>query len=160
MKPKQKATIAARPSYTSAYAACARYFLLREGLGAAGSKPMNPDDVIQGTRMSGDNPTLLELLDLARALHKAGVVEGEPSWHLLCVEFTRPDLPIAGAPGGRNKLALLRESGTRITETEYLVRLSAVMRDVREELESRRWVPRTPKQSPSYPRTAPSPRSR
>lgn len=142
-----RAACEVRPSYVSASAACSRYFMLVEGLSVAGSHPMDPDDVIKGTRTSTDKETLLEMLDIGNALHKAGVVEGELAWHLLRVEFTRPDLPIGGPARGRNKLSELRREYPRaasLNESEYLSRLAEVMRRVRAELEYRRWIPTRP----------------
>ena len=165
MRPKDKRVPrfipAPLPHYSSAWAACSRYFLLVEGLGVAGSHPMDPDQVLKGTRTSTDKATLLEMLDLGNALHRAGVVEGDIEWHLLCVEFTRSDIPISGPIGGRNKLTVLRAvcpAAKSLNETRYLDRLADIMRDVRDELEHRRWIPI--QQRRSSPPTSQSHRSR
>ena len=152
--------------YFSESSALSRFFLLREGLAVAGSQPMNPDDCIKGTRMSTDRAAMLELLDLGSAIAATGIdarhvstrrlydrklkssydycVYADERFAVMEIEYTLCHLPVEGPRFGANKCEETRRRCERtsvINGQAYMRVLNAAKDLVRQELESRCWIP-------------------
>jgi hypothetical protein len=115
-----------------------RYFTLKTVLGKPGSFPLKPDDVRPTTRSSADSATLIEWIDLSSVI--APLSDRQKA--VLFVEYTRPDIPIAGPRGGLNKLEELRSRcGIGMDEDTYIEVVTGAVGIVRNDLEYREWIP-------------------
>lgn len=126
--------------YPSSHFAIQRYFwLLLAFRSPTRSMPMDPDDLISGTKIGSDSDGMIELQDLALVMGCLTPVEKE----VLKVEYTLPTIPIDGVKDGSNKCdAVFRLCGERLHGRRFLKIASEASKKIREELEDRSWIPK------------------